>query len=221
MMTGTSQDLVLALLTRAQSRDRGLNKTKLLKLLYLADIEHFRKYGTTLTGFHWMFFLYGPWAAEYDELLTELERKDLIRIDPWSEEELSGAHITAVESRDLNEIIQSADEYFRTVRLVDTWTDRSLRELLDYVYFDTDPMRDAVSLAPLDFNKIQKEAPAFYRRSRSGAGAGSLNRLRSRFAELRERGDRARSETLTRFERPIYDEPYSQALSALSDEAEF
>jgi hypothetical protein len=126
-----------------------------------------------------------------------------------------------VESRDLNEIIQSADEYFRTVRLVDTWTDRSLRELLDYVYFDTDPMRDAVSLAPLDFNKIQKEAPAFYRRSRSGAGAGSLNRVRSRFAELRERGDRARSETLTRFERPIYDEPYSQALSALSDEAEF
>src|SRR5260370_23010379 len=45
------QDLPLALLTRVKERGGNANKTKLLKLLYPADIEHFRKHGETLTGF--------------------------------------------------------------------------------------------------------------------------------------------------------------------------
>jgi uncharacterized protein YwgA len=73
------KDLVLALLTRVKERGGAANKTKLLKLLYLADIEHFRKHGETLSGFDWIFYLYGPWSAEYDSLLEELVQRDLMR----------------------------------------------------------------------------------------------------------------------------------------------
>src|SRR5258707_14802558 len=50
-MKPIAQDLALALLTGVKERGGTANKTKLLKLLYLADIEHFRKHGETLTAF--------------------------------------------------------------------------------------------------------------------------------------------------------------------------
>lgn len=146
MMSPSAQDLALALLTNAQARGNALNKTKLLKLMYLADIEHFRVQRKTLTGFDWIFFLYGPWAAEYDTLIADLERRDLIEIESWESGNLSGERLRSREDRKLESVLESTTEYFRVKHQVEAWSDKSLSELLDYVYFDTDPMRDAVSL---------------------------------------------------------------------------
>ena len=220
MMSSLAQDLALALLTSAQARGNVLNKTKLLKLMYLADIEHFRSHRKTMTGFEWIFFLYGPWAAEYDTLIAELERRDLIEIDPWESGGLSGNRLKAKEDRKLETLIESTVEYYQVKHQVDTWSDRSLSELLDYVYFDTDPMRDAVSLQPLDFDKVSREAPALYRRSKSGASDGSVRNLRRRFAEIRERNEQARQATRLNFAPPVYDEAYQEALEQLSNESE-
>ena len=57
-MKPEAQEVALAILTRVNERAGFVNKTKLLKLLYLADIEHYRKFGETLSGFDWIFYLF-------------------------------------------------------------------------------------------------------------------------------------------------------------------
>jgi Protein of unknown function (DUF4065) len=56
--------LVQALLCRARQREGFTTKTKLVKYLYLADVEHYRRTGKQLTGFRWIFHHYGPWSVE-------------------------------------------------------------------------------------------------------------------------------------------------------------
>lgn len=52
-----------------------MTKTKLLKLLYLFDIEYYRAHQQTFTSFGWKFFHLGPWATEFDPALDELVAK--------------------------------------------------------------------------------------------------------------------------------------------------
>jgi hypothetical protein len=60
---------------------------------------------------------------------------------------------------DLGKVISDTDEYFRTKRMVDTFAALSTPELLDYVYFSTEPMEGAEKLQPLDFGKVSRSAP--------------------------------------------------------------
>ncbi len=64
--------VIKAILTRARERDGYVTKTKLLKYLYLFDLEHYRRFGNTFTGFTWTFHLYGPWAREFEDLYARL-----------------------------------------------------------------------------------------------------------------------------------------------------
>ena len=183
-MKPQARDLVLAVLTRIGEVEGTANRTKLLKLLYLCDIEYFRATGETLTGFDWIFYLYGPWAAEYDDLLKQLDAEGAIRLQAWAAAGLEGERISASQHSSLERLIPSADVFFRARRQIDTWADRAVPRLLDYVYFDTEPMQGAVKMQRLDFTKISKEPPHLYRRTKSGADASTLKALRSKFIEL-------------------------------------
>jgi hypothetical protein len=220
LMNAKAQDLVLAVLSRVKERGGTSNKTKLLKLLYLADIEHFRKYGETLTGFDWIFFLFGPWAAEYDSLLNELENRDLVRTEAWSKGDAAGARLDPVEKKDLGKVVESADEYFRIQHQVDTWADRSLPELLDYVYFDTEPMKEAESLKRLDFSKVDRTPPVLYKRVSSGIPPEKLKRKRAALLEARARNNQGRAVAMSRYGKPTYGESYRSALESLAEEEE-
>jgi hypothetical protein len=217
-MNSAARDVVLAILTRVREQESSVNKTKLLKLLYLADIEHYRKHSKTLTGFDWIFYWFGPWAAEYDELLNDLARTDSIEIEPWDKDELTGFRIRLSESRDLNTIIADTDEYYRVQRVIDTWADRSLPDLLNYVYFETEPMIGAAPEQPLSFESISKEPPKLYRRPSSGVEPKALNRLRARFRKYQEEVEAKRQSVLANFRAPAYDEIYVSALTELNRE---
>lgn len=183
-MKPQARDLVLAILTRIREVEGTANKTKLLKLLYLADIENFRATGETFTGFDWIYYLYGPWTSEYDDLIKQLEAEGVLRLERWAAGSVEGERITASEKVDLDRVIASADVFFRTRRQVDTWADRAIPRLLDYVYFETEPMQGAVKMERLDFKKVSKEPPRLYRRTKSGADAATLRSLRSKFADM-------------------------------------
>ena len=157
-----------AILTRLRELDSTASKTKLLKLLYLADIEHFRRAGSTLTGFDWIFYLYGPWAADFDKTLEQLQSEGAIDLRDWTDTSLEGKEIRIADPLDLGKVIADTDEYFRTKRMIDTFAALSTPELLDYVYFSTEPMGGAEKLQPLDFSKVWREGPWLYRRSASG-----------------------------------------------------
>jgi hypothetical protein len=71
-------DLVSAIVTWIAEHDSYATKTKLLKLLYLFDIEYYREHRCTFTGFGWKFFHLGPWAAEYDPTLKGLSARGVL-----------------------------------------------------------------------------------------------------------------------------------------------
>jgi hypothetical protein len=80
--------LVQALLCRARQREGFTTKTKLVKYLYLADVEHYRRTGKQLTGFRWIFHHYGPWSVEFDDLYLSLRATDDIRVRSGSRPDL-------------------------------------------------------------------------------------------------------------------------------------
>jgi hypothetical protein len=99
---------------------------------------------------------------------------------------------------------------------VDAWADKALPELLNYVYFSTDPMRDAVSFQKLNFDQIDKTPPPIYKRSASGTDPEALKRIRARLLDARARNEKARATASAGYSVPEYDETYNQALDALA-----
>jgi uncharacterized protein YwgA len=219
-MTPAAKSLVRAILTRLRDIDSTASKTKLLKLLYLADIEHFRKTEATLTGFDWIFYLYGPWAADFDKVLEQLQTEGLIDVRGWTDASLEGQEIRITDPLDIEKIISDTDEYFRTKRMIDTFAALSTPELLDYVYFSTEPMEGAEKLQPLDFSKVSREGPRLYRRSISGTPRQKAEGMKARFRSVREEIEKASQEAIARFWTPTIDEHYIKALEVLNREGE-
>ncbi len=105
-MKPEAKSAILGILTRVSERDGSANKTKLLKLLYLADIEHYRRTDETLTGFDWIFYFYGPWAPQYDALLSQLEAEGALRREAWAAAgEFEGERMIATAPVDLSNVI--------------------------------------------------------------------------------------------------------------------
>ena len=130
------QDLIAYVVARARDRDITLTQTKLVKLLYLIDVERVRRGARPLTGLTWRFFHYGPYALELPETLRTLE--DRLQTRQWQGAVLYGGARDAPEGNEWPPA---------TRRVVDTIVDRfaplELNELLDHVYFRTGPMVDA------------------------------------------------------------------------------
>ncbi|MGC2111541.1 MAG: type II toxin-antitoxin system antitoxin SocA domain-containing protein [Candidatus Korobacteraceae bacterium] len=213
-MKSTAKELVLSILTRIKELDASASKTKLLKLLYLADIEHFRTTGETLTGFAWIFYWYGPWSSDYDQLLDQMEAEAVLARNQWAAGNLDGERLSAIESRDLGKTIANTNEYFRIRHLVDTFAALATSELLDFVYFDTEPMVGAEKGKRLDFGKISREAPQFYRRPTSGSSSGRIRELKTKFREVKERISQESDANTRQFCSPSYDEHYWTAMEA-------
>jgi len=46
-----------------------IGKTRLIKLLYLLDIENYKSYQRIFTELDWIFYKYGPYAFEIEKFL--------------------------------------------------------------------------------------------------------------------------------------------------------
>lgn len=215
-MKPEAKPLILAMLTRIKERDGSANKTKLLKLLYLADIEYYRKTSETLTGFEWIFYLYGPWTQEYDSLLAQLEAERVLRREPWAAGGFEGERLIATESVDLSKVVKDTGAFLRTRQLIDVWADQGIPALLDYVYFETEPMQGVEKMVRLDFSKVTREAPALYKRTSSGIAPETLRRLRRRIAEGREKLEAEIGRRLSTLTSPVYDDAFIAAYEALN-----
>lgn len=127
--------------------------TRLVKLLYLTDIEWRRRHnGQPLSNWKWLFYHYGPYAFEFQELFgnQEVEEAELrsgrtAKFVNFTSEEL--------KMRDV------PDEVSRVMKqIVERWIGVDLNLLLDYVYFETEPMEQAKRGETLDFSTLP--APA-------------------------------------------------------------
>lgn len=133
----------------ARARDRGitLNQTKLVKLLYLLDLDRVASRAKPLTGLNWIFFHYGPYALELPETLTKMEGTELIT-QRYGDSTLYRAAPDAPSGDDWISPIQRSVN-----RVTDRFAPMELNELLDHVYFQTAPMIGAVRGETLDLRR--------------------------------------------------------------------
>ena len=123
--------------------------------------------------------------------------------------------ISATEFKEIGRTIKDTNEYFRVLRLIDTFADIATAELLDFVYFETEPMSGAEKGRRLDFSKVSREAPQFYRRNASHTPTGRIAELRRKFETVKERISDESKSNLRRFATPTYDDHYWNALETL------
>jgi hypothetical protein len=151
-------DLIAAVATSVRDCGGAPTKTKILKLLYLLDIESYRKTSATLTGFDWKFYRFGPWTAEYDDALLAAVEANKVTLNAPNADE-GATFINPTEGLALATVFPDIVQRLTAQKIIGTWAVRPMVELLDYVYFHTAPMKDAVRNEALNFSTIAKEEP--------------------------------------------------------------
>jgi hypothetical protein len=148
--------------------------TRLVKLLYLAEVEYYRRERQRLTDLDWKFYLYGPYPMSLKSVLGEPE----IETNEWKPGK-SSKHIVRDEETFMR---ARADFKVETIikSIVEDWSDADLNQLLDFVYFETEPMQNARRGDDLDFSTIQ---PLTSKKIQISLDHEKLGILRKRLAE--------------------------------------
>jgi len=150
------RDLIKYIVWRVEEEGGILGVTRLVKLLYLIDVEYYRRHRRLLTELKWIFYYYGPYALEIPDILRSLELEI-----PQEEKTIGNGrslHRLKIERTlevDIGTLF-SAPDVLLIDRVVKRWTIEDLNVLLSYVYFDTEPMEDVLLGKPLNFDSIPK-----------------------------------------------------------------
>ena len=155
-----SEDLVQAVVWCASGRGEKLTTLRLVKFLYLADLYHARfSKGKTLTGWPWAFVYFGPWCREVNQSIENAAKHQLVVAQEFSstyDDEKDYRLFWLDETSEEPKIIDALPTYVwsRLQWAIQKWADDSYG-LLDYVYFETEPMIEAKPGAVLDFSQAR------------------------------------------------------------------
>jgi hypothetical protein len=118
----------------------------------LLDLEYYRDHGSTFTGLNWIYYKYGPYTAEIDDVLSQVGIK--LEEEAFTSKK-SIKRLMVSESVSAYSVDTHLENYLH--RIWTAWGMESLPRLLDFVYFETEPMLDAKRGEPLNFNKVTKK----------------------------------------------------------------
>ncbi len=179
-MTPT-KDIFLQILKEAADRNISIGKTQLIKLLYLAEVEYYREKGERLTDIDWVFYYYGPYAIELEGIL-ESEEFDRQSIKTSSEKDYIKFQVSE-NSKKYGEYTDAAISVLLK-KILGTWGKCELPELLNYVYFETEPMEDVKRGDRLQFEKIDRTfQPSVIPLEASSATNKKVRELRARVSD--------------------------------------
>jgi hypothetical protein len=209
-------NLITAIVSEVTGRGSYVTKTKLLKLLYLFDVEYYRERRETFTGLNWKYFHLGPWTREYDPILDDLvgAGKLLREKSPRADHETEFYRTPAPVPINQALPIFSDENVLRV--LLNAWAEKPTNEILNYVYFHTEPMIHGERDEILDFSLIAEERTPIYRRSSSGKTQKEIKDLRKKFEEQKKAAIDSEGKS-TAFPQPRYDDEYWQAMEALEE----
>jgi antitoxin SocA-like protein len=151
------RDLTTYVVARALGREASVTRTKLVKLLYLIDIEQQRRAGRPLTGLRWVFYHFGPYSFDLRDELDAMEGSRLTtrELVASSDRELAILYVGVIDPP--QEDLWPEMTRTRIDRVVDKWALEPLNLLLDHVYFHTAPMRSARRGEQLDLSSASEE----------------------------------------------------------------
>jgi hypothetical protein len=148
------KQLIIYLVDQIQDQEGIISKIHLVKLIYLIDVEYYRKYGRTLTNLDWIFYSYGPYAFQIDDAIQELG----YRLGPENIQTKIGEKATVYHVNrevDISELVNFGTKAMID-KIINSWVLEDTKFLIDHVYTETEPMKDAVRGKELDFSKIDR-----------------------------------------------------------------
>jgi len=211
--------LIAYVISKLADIEVSYGKTKLVKLLYLIDVENYRLRSRKLTELDWVFYHYGPYAFEIDQALKELD------LDIPQEDVLTEAGHRAIVFRPSwdagTEFEEKASSLERLVvdRILSEWGLEELNPILSYTYFHTEPMKDARRGEVLDFSKIQRLPVSKVARRPPATLPSRERELQVEFQKIRtDRGQRMRQGLDPK---PRLDDIFWNALTHLDSEEQY
>ena len=146
-------NLIRYIISEVQDAEGEILRTRLVKLLYLCDIEYYRSTRETLTGLNWIRYKFGPYAFELPEITRRMGMD--IGEEEFDFSTMHGIKYEAYEYPNPDTWLRT-NQKFIIDRVIKRWGNEELQFLLDYVYCDTEPMINADFRASLNFKKITR-----------------------------------------------------------------
>ncbi|MBW1706387.1 MAG: hypothetical protein JRJ86_14660 [Deltaproteobacteria bacterium] len=130
---------------------RNPNRTELIKLLYLTDLEYYKNYGEIYSEFRYIFYHYGPWTNQFHQMLDYMRGVEIAELRKDPDENYFLYAITLKQPRhdvELEEDIRNV--LFNNLFI---YQESDLKQILDVVY-KTEPMVSTERGSAIDFTKI-------------------------------------------------------------------
>jgi hypothetical protein len=215
-MNAQTKQLVPGIVSYVTDHHGYVTKTKLLKILYLFDIEYYRTNRRTFTGFDWKFFHLGPWTPEYDPLISDLVVNGVLLEQQSLRSEYDTKFFRSAEPHDFSGVFSKFSDQAILLHVLNTWSESSTGEILDFVYFRTEPMEHGIRNERLDFSAVLEQLPPKYVRTASGATSKDIKKLRDRLSERMQAIAKAKS---FKFTPPNYDEQFFSEMERLEKQS--
>jgi hypothetical protein len=211
-MNSLIHNLIKTVVSQVNQRSGYVTKTKLLKLIYLFDVEYYRVHRQTFTGFNWKFFHLGPWTREFDPLVEDLVRSRVLEENTSAKQDYDTKFFRTPEIYDTSGLFSTFSDESILRSVLNTWSESSTGEILDYVYFHTEPMEHGVRNEILDFSSINHEKSEKYVRPKSASSEKEIGKLRKAFQERR---NQTQGVTRFQFTPPRYDDEFEKAIQKI------
>ena len=153
-------------------------------------------------------------ASEYDPALNGLVAHGILSEQRSASSEYDTIFYKPGERIETRRPFAAVTDEAILLNVLKRWGTRGTGQILDYVYFQTEPMEAGVRNQPLDFSVIRTEFPAVYSRSSSGKSPADIRNLRAEF-ERRRAEKKAQEQRPFIFTPPNYDEQYFEAMAKL------
>lgn len=118
-----------------------LGRTKLLKLVYLADIESRRFTKRPISDLQYRWYNHGPWDKRFHDYLDLMERSGWIEAERYQYRGGHGVLIKKLAGMTMN---LSPGESAILDYVISEYGQKERQELVEEIAYETEPMKDAV-----------------------------------------------------------------------------
>lgn len=153
MENHTLRNLIKYIVFEIKDNGGVVLRTRLVKMLYLCDIEYYRSHRKQMTPLVWKRYKYGPFSFDLQSITNSIgfnmseESVDFVT--------LKGFKYDVLEPIDIDKILNPSERSI-VDRVIKRWGQAELEDILDYVYCETEPMYNAQMGEQLDFSKITR-----------------------------------------------------------------
>lgn len=150
--------LIYYLVSRFQGTfRRAPNRTELLKMVYLADLRHYKVYGHQFTEFRYIFYKKGPWTQQFHDLLDYMGTHEINETRRKFEDGKEGNYYAKTSKEPRHDTNLDEDIVAIITNNFFIFTESDLNGILDAVYSE-EPMLSAKRNEEIDFTMLPLDA---------------------------------------------------------------